>query len=91
MIFKVKALKVINCTPNFPAYHCKSMSKTYPFFLYKNFKALDGSVIAVQHKHGQCSELCSSIPAIAAVHHYRGFTRFNFIRNSYCSSKKHLK
>lgn len=91
ILLQIKELKVTNNMWTLSPYHCKSVSKAYPFLFYKNFKPLDSSVIAVQHKHSKCSKLCCSIPAIAAMYHHRSFTRFNFICNSYCSGKKHLK
>lgn len=51
------------------------MSKTYPFLLDQDFKALDAAVEAVQHQHGQGRQLGGPVPAVAAVHHHRALPR----------------
>lgn len=69
----------------------KSMSKAQPFFLHEDFKPSDGSVVPVQHEHGQGRQLGCTVPAIAAVHHHRRLPWFNSVSNPESSGKNELQ
>lgn len=61
------------------SYWCKLVSKAYPLLLHQDFEALNGSVVAVQHEHGQGGELGRAVPAVAAVNQHRAAARGHLV------------
>ena len=68
----------------------KSMSKAQPFFFHKDLKPSDASIVAIQHEHGQGSQLGCAVPAVAAVHHHRRLPGLNFVSNTKSPRKNEL-
>ena len=44
----------------FYTYLCKFMAKAEPFLLHEDLKALDSSVVGIQHQHGQAGQLATA-------------------------------
>lgn len=61
------------------SYRCKLVSKAYPLLLHQDFKAFHGSVVAVEHEHGQRGELSRAVPAVAAVNQHRAPARRHLV------------
>lgn len=74
---KVNTAQSLQLSSN--SYRCKLVSKAYPLFLHQNFKAFNGSVVAVQHEHGQGGELSRAVPAVAAVNQHRAPARWHLV------------
>lgn len=69
----------------------EAVTKAQPLFLEQNLKTTNGAVIAVQHEHGQGGELARPVPAIAAVHHNRGFPRLHLVCDPQRSCENQLQ
>lgn len=66
-------------------YQLEAVTKTQPLFLKQHLEAANGAVVTVQHEHGQGGELARTVPAVAAVHHHRGFPRLYLVCDPQCS------
>lgn len=69
----------------------EAVTKAQPLFLEQNLKTTNGAVIAVQHEHGQGGELAGPVPAVAAVHHHRGFPRLHLVCDPQRSCENQLQ
>ena len=67
------------------------MSTADPFLFDKNLKPFDGSVVGVQHDHGECRQLGRTIPSITTVHQNRGFVTLYLVSNPHCPSQNYLE
>lgn len=72
-------------------YQLEAVTEAQPLLLEQDFKAANGSVVTVQHQHGQGGELARSVPTIAAVHHHRRFPRLHLVCDPQCSSQDQLQ
>lgn len=71
-------------------YQLEAVTKTQPFFLKQHLKTTNGSVITVQHKHGQGGQLTRAVPTVTAVHHHWGFSRLHLVCNPQRSCQNQL-
>lgn len=72
-------------------YQLEAVTEAQPLLLEQHLKAANGSVVTVQHEHGQGGELARSVPTVATVHHHRGFPGLHLVCDPQCSCQDQLQ